>query len=60
MSVDTLFFIGSFVCFLGTVNLIIAVIKNRKILYGYSLLGALLTFVAVVIFQICFYMMKNY
>ena len=36
-----------------------AVIKNRKVLRGYSILGSFLTFVSIVGFEIAYYLLGN-
>jgi len=52
--------------FANTVNLIAAlllmrtIIKDRKFLKGFSISGTLLTFIAILGFEIGFYLMGNY
>lgn len=46
--------------FIGTSLLIRAVLKNRKILNGYDLIGSFLTLLALCIFQVCYFMMGNF
>ena len=36
-----------------------AVIKNRKVLRGYSIVGSFLTFVSIVGFEIAYYLLGN-
>jgi len=36
-----------------------AVIKNRKVLRGYSIIGSFLTFVSIVGFEVAYYMLGN-
>ena len=49
--------IGNIIVFLGTLLLIKDVLKNRNTLKGYSILGSLLTFIAISLFQAGFFMM---
>jgi hypothetical protein len=49
--------IGNIIAFLGTCLLIKDVLKNRNALKGYSIIGSLLTFIAVSLFQAGFFMM---
>jgi len=49
--------IGNIIVFLGTLLLIKDVLKNRNALKGYSILGSLLTFIAISLFQVGFFMM---
>ncbi len=37
-----------------------AVIKNRKVLRGYSIVGSFLTFVSIVGFEVAYYLLGNY
>jgi len=36
-----------------------AVIKNRKVLRGYSIIGSFLTFVSIVGFEVAYYLLGN-
>jgi hypothetical protein len=51
--------IGNFCCLLGTILLTRTVIKNKKILQGYSLSGAMLTSIAVMLFCVAFAQMNE-
>jgi len=46
--------------FIGTILLIKAILKNRKILNGYDPIGSFLTLLALCIFQVCYLMMGNF
>jgi len=48
---------ANIICAIGTGLQVYSVIKNKKILKGYSLSGSLLTFLAVLLFQIGFFLM---
>jgi hypothetical protein len=37
-----------------------AVIKNRRVLRGYSVVGSFLTFVSIVGFEVAYYLLGNY
>lgn len=37
-----------------------AVIKNRKVLRGYSIVGSFLTFVSIVGFEVAYYLLGNF
>ncbi len=47
LSAEQSFLIGNLICMIGTLLLIRTVIKNKKVLHGYDLLGAILTFIAL-------------
>ena len=47
---DELLLIGNIILSVGTTYLIYAVMKNRKILCGYSLSGSFLTFISLLLF----------
>ena len=58
--ISEIFLVANFICAIGTLLQVMAVIKNRKILKGYDFVGSLLTFLAVVLFQIGFYLIGEY
>lgn len=51
--------IPSVVNFTALLLMLRAVIKNRKVLRGYSVLGSFLTFVSIVGFEIAYYLLGN-
>jgi hypothetical protein len=51
--------IASVVNFIALLLMLRAVIKNRKVLRGYSILGSFLTFVSIVGFEIAYYLLGN-
>jgi hypothetical protein len=51
--------IASVVNFTALLLMLRAVIKNRKVLRGYSILGTFLTFVSIVGFEIAYYLIGN-
>ena len=51
--------IASIVNFTALLLMLRAVIKNRKVLRGYSILGSFLTFVSIVGFEIAYYLIGN-
>ena len=51
--------IASVVNFAALLLMMRAVIKNRKVLRGYSILGSFLTFVSIVGFEIAYYLIGN-
>ena len=51
--------IASVVNFTALLLMMHAVIKNRKVLRGYSILGSFLTFVSIVGFEIAYYLIGN-
>ena len=51
--------IASVVNFVALLLMLRAVIKNRKVLRGYSILGSFLTFVSIVGFEIAYYLLGN-
>ena len=51
--------IASVVNFTALLLMLRAVIKNRKVLRGYSILGSFLTFVSIVGFEIAYYLLGN-
>ena len=50
---------ASIVNFIALLLMLRAVIKNRKVLRGYSIAGSFLTFVSIVGFEIAYYMLGN-
>jgi len=52
--------VANFVNLIAVLLLMRAIIKNRDVLKGISVSGAFLTFVAILGFQIGFYLMGNY
>jgi hypothetical protein len=52
--------IASVINFTALLLMLRAVIKNRKVLRGYSILGSFLTFVSIVGFEIAYYLLGNY
>jgi len=54
--IDIIFLIANIICAIGTILQIKDVVKNRSILKGYSLIGSILTFLAVTLFQIGFFL----
>jgi len=53
---EQIFLISNMVCALGTILNLIRVYRNRKILKGFDLSGALITLIAIIGFQIGFYL----
>jgi len=53
------FDVGNIICLVGTILSIIAVIRDRDVLRGYSLLGSSLTATAMVFFLIGFIQLKS-
>jgi len=51
--------VASVVNFTALLLMLRAVIKNRKVLRGYSILGSFLTFVSIVGFEIAYYLIGN-
>ena len=51
--------IASIINFTALLLMLRAVIKNRKVLRGYSILGSFLTFVSIVGFEIAYYLIGN-
>jgi hypothetical protein len=50
---------ASIINFVALLLMLRAVIKNRKVLRGYSILGSFLTFVSIVGFEIAYYLLGN-
>jgi len=51
--------IASIVNFAALLLMLRAVVKNRRVLRGYSILGSFLTFLSIVGFQIAYYLLDN-
>jgi uncharacterized membrane protein len=51
--------IASVINFTALLLMLRAVIKNRNMLRGYSIIGSFLTFVSIVGFEIAYYMLGN-
>lgn len=60
IGMSEIFLVGNVICAVGTLLQIMAILKNRKVLKGYSFLGSLLTFLAVALFQYGFYLIGEY
>ena len=50
---------ASIINFIALMLMLRAVIKNRKVLRGYSIIGAFLTFVSIVGFEVAYYLLGN-
>ena len=51
--------LASIINFVALLLMLRAVIKNRKVLRGYSVIGSFLTFVSIVGFEIAYYLLGN-
>lgn len=51
--------LASIINFIALLLMLRAVIKNRKVLRGYSIVGSFLTFVSIVGFEIAYYLLGN-
>lgn len=51
--------LASVINFVALMWMLRAVIKNRKVLRGYSIVGSFLTFVSIVVFEIAYYLLGN-
>jgi len=51
--------LASIINFVALLLMLRAVIKNRKVLRGYSIVGSFLTFVSIVGFEIAYYLLGN-
>jgi hypothetical protein len=51
--------LASIVNFIALLLMLRAVIKNRKVLRGYSIIGSFLTFVSILGFEIAYYLLGN-
>jgi hypothetical protein len=52
--------LASIINFVALLLMLRAVIKNRKVLRGYSVIGSFLTFVSIVGFEVAYYLLGNY
>jgi hypothetical protein len=52
--------IASIINFIALLLMLRAVVKNRKVLRGYSITGSFLTFVSIVGFEIAYYLFGNF
>ena len=50
---------ASIINFSALMLMLRAVIKNRKVLRGYSIIGSFLTFVSIVGFEVAYYLLGN-
>ena len=50
----------SVINFIALLLMLRAVIKNRKVLRGYSITGSFLTFVSIVGFEVAYYLLGNF
>jgi hypothetical protein len=51
--------IASVINFIALLLMLRAVIKSRKVLRGYSIIGSFLTFISIVGFEIAYYLLGN-
>jgi hypothetical protein len=51
--------IASVINFVALLLMLRAVLKNRKVLRGYSITGSFLTFVSIVGFEVAYYLLGN-
>ncbi len=51
--------IASIVNFVALLLMLRAVVKNRKVLRGYSIVGSLLTFTSILGFELAYYLLGN-
>jgi len=51
--------LASIINFIALLLMLRAVVKNRKVLRGYSIVGSFLTFVSIVGFEIAYYLLGN-
>jgi hypothetical protein len=51
--------LASIINFIALLLMLRSVIKNRKVLRGYSIFGSFLTFVSIVGFEIAYYLLGN-
>ena len=51
--------VASVVNFVALLLMLRSVIKNRKVLRGYSIIGSFLTFVSIVGFEVAYYLLGN-
>jgi uncharacterized membrane protein len=51
--------VASIINFVALLLMLHAVIKNRKVLRGYSIIGSFLTFISITGFEIAYYLLGN-
>ena len=51
--------IASVINFVALLLMLHAVVKNRRVLRGYSIIGSFLTFVSIVGFEVAYYLLGN-
>ena len=51
--------LASIINFVALLLMLRAVVKNRKVLRGYSIIGSFLTFVSIVGFEVAYYLIGN-
>ena len=51
--------LASIINFIALLLMLRAVVKNRKVLRGYSIIGSFLTFVSIVGFEVAYYLLGN-
>ena len=51
--------LASIINLIALILMLRAVIKNRKVLRGYSVVGSFLTFISIVGFEVAYYMLGN-
>ncbi len=51
--------LASIINFVALLLMLRAVVKNRKVLRGYSIAGSFLTFVSIVGFEVAYYLLGN-
>ena len=51
--------LASIINFIALLLMLRAVVKNRKVLRGYSIAGSFLTFVSIVGFEVAYYLLGN-
>ncbi len=52
--------IASIVNFLALLLLLRTILKDRKVLRGYSIIGSLLTFISLCAFEVAYYLLGNW
>jgi hypothetical protein len=60
IGLETWLILGNFITAIGTLLLIKTVIKKRTLLHGYNIIGASLTFFALIVFLIGFFLASQY
>ena len=51
--------LASVINFIALLLMLRAVVKNRKVLRGYSIVGSFLTFVSILGFEVAYYLLGN-